>query len=86
MKFRYLVVFLETGEAPTGTNDPVLAQRIADVEEQAWVIDTVDGLIVESDGDTEEVEAVDPADWDEPEEEDSEDEDEGLDPEEDNKG
>lgn len=64
MKFRYYVVFLD-GTEPQGTDDTLLAQRIADTEEQAWVIDTDTGLTL--DDDPVELEEVDPADYDDPE-------------------
>lgn len=74
MKFRYIVVFLETGEEPTGTDSLELAQAIADQEEQAWVIDTEQGLLVESDGERIDVEQQEEETYlDSPDDEDSDD-------------
>lgn len=67
MKFRYLVVFLETGEAPTGTDDHQLAQQIADQEDQAWVMDTEAGTVLNDSGDEEEIEQINADDWEDPE-------------------
>jgi hypothetical protein len=45
MKFRYIILGLD-GSAPEGTDDDLLAHHIADNNEEVWVVDSQQGVLL----------------------------------------
>jgi hypothetical protein len=63
-KFRYIILGLD-GSAPEGTDDDLLAHFVADHNDEVWVIDTEEGLLLGLQGDEDnELAEADPADHD----------------------
>lgn len=63
MKYRYTVLSVD-GESPEGTNDDVLARKIADESDDDWVIDNETGTIMGPSGDPDNLMGeVDAAEW-----------------------
>lgn len=68
MQFRYYIFRFGTGDQPSGTDDDLLAKRIAaEGSEDFWVVDSQTGTILDEEGEaTIEVDAEDEDDWEDP--------------------